>query len=346
MRQVSVAADRIRACLVLGALGDALGAPIEFDSLDAIRRRHGPEGLTEPEPCYGHAVAITDDTQMTLFTAEGLVLAAREGALRDRDALRRHLHRAYLRWLRTQDGLPEPPGPRAEPARWGWLLEEPGLRARRAPGNTCLSALQGGAMGTPDRRLNGSKGCGGVMRVAPVGLVVGLPDVFRAGCDAAAITHGHPSGWLAAGAFALLVAELARGAPLASALAGVEEELRQCPDSGECLEALRRAHDEAEAGPPHAEAVERVGAGWVAEEALAVAVYAVAGEPDPRRALLLSVNHGGDSDSTGALCGNLLGAMHGQNVLEAVPGSWLQGLELREVIESMARDLSAIDSRA
>lgn len=331
--------ERTRACLLLGALGDALGAPVEFASLEAIRARYGAEGVTGPEPAYGRPVAITDDTQMTLFTAEGLVMAARAGVLGVRDARRRHLHRAYLRWLRTQGERSR--HPTFERAREeGWLLDEPGLHARRAPGNTCLAALMAASMGMPEHPRNGSKGCGGVMRVAPVGVAFGVDDVFRAGCDAAAITHGHPSGWLAAGAFALLVREVAAGTPLGEALEEASEELARWPAAEECLTALRRARAEARAGSPSPERVERVGAGWVAEEALAVAVYAALAEPDPRRALLLAVNHGGDADSTGALCGNLLGAMHGAAALDALPPGWLAELELCEGIERVAAELA------
>lgn len=69
------ARDRLVGSILGGAIGDALGAPIEFDSLDRIRRRHGPAGLTDYAPAYGRIGAITDDTQMTLFTADGLLLA-------------------------------------------------------------------------------------------------------------------------------------------------------------------------------------------------------------------------------------------------------------------------------
>ncbi len=65
--------DRYRGCLLGGAVGDALGAGIEFSSLVEIRREYGPAGVTGYVPCYGRSCAITDDTQMTLFTAEGLL---------------------------------------------------------------------------------------------------------------------------------------------------------------------------------------------------------------------------------------------------------------------------------
>jgi len=73
--QVRRSLAHIRGCLLGGAVGDALGAPIEFDDLAKIRSRFGPAGLRDYAPAYGRVDAFTDDTQMTLFTAEGLIRA-------------------------------------------------------------------------------------------------------------------------------------------------------------------------------------------------------------------------------------------------------------------------------
>ncbi|MBK8809431.1 MAG: ADP-ribosylglycohydrolase family protein [Acidobacteria bacterium] len=55
-----------------------------------------------------------------------------------------------------------------------------------------------------------------------------------------------------------------------------------------------------------------LGGGWVGEEALAISIYcSLVSENDLSGALLLAVNHSGDSDSTGAITGNILGALHG-----------------------------------
>ncbi len=160
-------------------IGDALGAAIEFDSLDMIRRRYGPSGLTGYAHTYGRLGAITDDTQMTLFTAEGLLLTD-SSAL---DDLVESIRLSYLAWLLTQDAWASD----AE-VRESWLLEQQFLHSRRAPGNTCLSALRDGGTGTPEDRINWSKGCGGIMRAAPAAAVAG--DWFELGARAAALTHG------------------------------------------------------------------------------------------------------------------------------------------------------------
>ena len=161
--------ERFQGCLLGGAVGDALGAPVEFLRRDAILRLYGPEGVTQYESAYGGWGRITDDSQMTLFTAEGLLRGWVQRQLRGESAYAAAVAHAYLCWLHTQD---EHAICAIQPAtERSWLLQQPQLHSRRAPGTTCLSALK--AM--PElglRARNDSKGCGGVMRAAPVGLFV------------------------------------------------------------------------------------------------------------------------------------------------------------------------------
>jgi len=336
-------AERISGCLLGGAVGDALGSPIEFLSLDQIRRKFGPGGVNGFEDYRRVGILgagqITDDTQMTLFTAEGVLRAYARWRERGICHPPEVIYHAYLRWLHTQ-------GEQSRETTFeggddGWLIQIPALHARRAPGSTCLAALCGGKMGTVEDRINGSKGCGGVMRVAPIGLFAWIDDPFTWGMEAAAITHGHPSGYLAAGCLAQLIHDLVAGDPLLPALDHAIRRLQEKPDHGECLRALQQAirlweTDQGVGATP--ERVERLGEGWVAEEALAMGVYCalVAGE-DFARGIRLAVNHRGDSDSTGSIAGNLLGALLGK---AAIPSDWLSRLELREVIEETAADLT------
>lgn len=329
--------SRIRGSLLAGAVGDALGASIEFHSLTAIQRDFGLEGLRDYAPAYGRdGGAITDDTQMTLFVAEGLVLAARSGALHEPSERLRILHRAHLRWLHTQRVAarhPSSPGAVQE----GWLLAVSALHSPRAPGNTCLSGLRGERMGRTEQPLNTSKGCGGVMRVAPVGLALGVDDPFRLACEVAALTHGHPTGYLAAGFLAQVVRDLVLGDDLRDAVDDALGELRRWPGHEETANAVERALALAAEGlPPGPAAVETLGGGWVAEEALAIALYCALAAPTLEAALLLAVNHGGDSDSTGSITGQLLGAAHGE---ESIPTRWLACLELLGTIEQVAEAL-------
>ena len=91
-------------------------------------------------------------------------------------------------------------------------------------------------------------------------------------------------------------------------------------------------------------ALRALGEGWVAEETLAVALYcALRYEDDFDRALIAAVNHSGDSDSTGAVTGNLVGARLG---LAGIPAKYRERLELREVILELAEDLAAAGGEA
>ncbi len=340
-------ADRITGCLLGGAVGDALGAPIEFLRLSEIRERFGRDGITDYAPAYGRLGAITDDTQMTLFTAEGLLRAACRGALKGICDGPTVFYFAYLRWLKTQGYESKGDGFRFAtedlPAEGGmmpngWLSTVRELQTRRGPGNTCLAALRSETFGRIESPpINDSKGCGGVMRAAPAGLVEGpLARAFELGCQTAVITHGHPTGWLAGGALAAIVHELLEGRTIQDSVAASVELLRGHPRSRECREALNTAVKLAERGAPSAEKLTTLGQGWVAEEALAIGVYAALAAGTFREGVLLAVNHGGDSDSTGSIAGNILGAALGR---KAIPKAWLDRLELRDVIAQVAKDL-------
>jgi ADP-ribosylglycohydrolase/ADP-ribose pyrophosphatase YjhB (NUDIX family) len=328
--------DRYEGCLLGGAVGDALGAPVEFMARAEIERRFGPQGLTDYAPAYGGIGRITDDTQMTLFTAEGLLRAEVRGRMRGLVSHRDVVCYAYLRWLRTQGETT------AHGMEWalehpGWLYPHRGLHARRAPGNTCLAALR-----SAEGVHNDSKGCGGVMRVAPVGLYTAraphasVASSFELACELAGLTHGHPTGQLAAGAFAALVHVIACGGSLDEALDEVFGLLPRYPRHEETLTALQQARHLARAGEAPGRAIPRLGQGWVAEEALAIAVYCALQAHNFEEGVLLAIHHDGDSDSTGAMAGNLLGTMGG---VQAIPERWLARLELRDVITELAQDL-------
>jgi ADP-ribosylglycohydrolase len=102
------------------------------------------------------------------------------------------------------------------------------------------------------------------------------------------------------------------------------------------LHALERAEAFAAMGEGTPDEVEALGGGWIAEEALAIAVFCAEVAPDLESALRLAVTHSGDSDSTGCITGHILGALHG---VEAIPGRWLDQLQLRDVVDTVAHDL-------
>lgn len=329
-------ANFFRGCLIGGAIGDALGAPVEFLKRDEIIKQHGPGGIRDLEIAESGKALVTDDTQLTLFTAEGILRAKTRMQTKGLCQPRMVVYHAYQRWLLTQ-GYPKVPE-----FDWiydGWLLDVQTLYAQRAPGVSCLTALRSEERGTMQEPINTSKGCGGVMRVAPAGLFYRREDAFQMGAEFAALTHGHPSGYLSAGALAYLIDALIEGIDLETAVLKTRLILKNYLGHEECLKKLELAEQLSEMGVYDDEAIALLGEGWVGEEALAISVYcALKYQHDFRKAVQTAVNHDGDSDSTGAITGNILGLFLG---LESIPEDWIEKIELKDELIQMADDLVA-----
>lgn len=332
--------DRFRGSLLAGAVGDALGAGVEFKSRQAIVDAFGEDGVRTYVTAYGRKGAITDDTQMLLFTAEGLLRARVRGSERGFVDHSGVVANAYIRWLRTQ-GITNP----IEVGSQSWLFGHQELHSQRAPGNTCLSALREmKRLGEPAK--NTSKGCGTVMRIAPVGLFVSRlkfaenpPErAFKLGVELSALTHGHPTGSLSGGALALMIYELTQGRSLREACHSALKELAKHASHEETTQALQHALRLADSDTAHVQAVAELGLGWIAEEALAISVYCALVSTSILDGLSLAVSHSGDSDSTGAITGNLMGILLGES---AIPPDLLAELELKDLIAQIAEDLYA-----
>ena len=335
--------DKYRGCLIGGAAGDALGYAVEVLSHAAITDRYGPQGIIEYDLRDGVA-EISDDTQMTLFTATGLLLATTRGMTRGiMGSYPGYINYSYQDWYRTQSER----YPLGGEYHYSWLVNVPELFHRRAPGNTCLSAIENSAYGTIEQPINNSKGCGGVMRVAPIGLYFdgtrhSVEEIDRIGAEAAALTHGHPLGYIPAAALVHIIHLLVyKDCTLKNAiqdmLCSVQRQFARTAHLQDFVDLISRAVSLSQSGIGDLEAIRQLGEGWVAEETLAIAVYcALKYENDFDRALIASVNHSGDSDSTGAVTGNILGAHLG---LKGIPQKYLENLELKEVILEIADDL-------
>lgn len=347
--------DKVRGCIVGGAVGDALGYPVEFLGYLSILSRFGPMGITRYELRDGTAL-FSDDTQMTLFTATGLLAAESELNLLgqgDNGCWTRHVASHYIDWYWTQSLKP---GKR----HCSWLFEVPELHSRRAPGNTCLGSLRNIVSGID--RENNSKGCGGVMRVAPVALCSDLREsmdpgfMYTLGGAVADITHNNPLGFMPAAMLVMLLDKISRcGQTPGHAL--LEKLVLTCVTEigrvklhdepgtyDKYLEAvgtlgklMMLAVDLANGDRPDEECIRELGEGWTGEEALVIAVYCALRHTDSfEDAVVAAVNHSGDSDSTGAICGNIMGLIHGY---DAIPEHFKQHLELLPVLEEVATDL-------
>lgn len=335
--------SKYRGCLLGGAAGDALGYEVEFGSEPQISRRFGESGIQDYVLHAGKAL-ISDDTQMTLFTGNALLLGEQAG-LRDAGGpWRDYIRAAYEDWLMTQEGK--------GPGKSAWLNNVPELNSSRAPGTTCMAYLQSGCAGSLTHPRNRSKGCGSVMRVAPIGLYFDAQNeqerlaVDLIGAESAAITHGHELAYMPAAALVHMIQLLAHDPDVTvrEAFVSARGAVRQLFPKAHHLNELTDLLDQAESLADASEvkdidAIHRLGEGWVAEEALAIAVYcALRHEEDFAAAIAAAVNHKGDSDSTGAVTGNIIGARLG---MEAIPGRFLDNLEARDVIVEIADDLYA-----
>jgi len=175
------------------------------------------------------------------------------------------------------------------------------------------------------------------MRAAPVGLAFRPGDAFKHGAEFAAITHGHPSGYLPAGFLAEIIAGILEGKSHTEAIEKSIMELRKYGGYQETLEKVKLAVELAGKEESVPNAIKKIGEGWVGEEALGISLYCVLKYSDDWvKGTLAAVNHSGDSDSTGSITGAILGTLLGA---EAIPERWVQNVENSERIQKIATDM-------
>lgn len=339
----NIVKEKFLGCILGGAVGDALGYPIEFRPAEEIFIIYGENGIQDYELFHGKAL-ISDDTQMTLFTANGLLEGFTRLCLRGiMGNWEGYVELAYKDWLSTQNSEYKPVTNYCK----SWLLNFEDIYNVRAPGNTCLSSLNQKKCGSVAEPINSSKGCGGIMRVAPAGLY--LPKHIRdirkidmVGAEIAAITHGHPLGYIPAAALTHIITRCVTSREnietiIKEGVQTVHELFRDKNHVDEFVEIVEKAIKLSHENLDDLDAIRMIGQGWVAEETLAIAVYcSIKYQNDFVKAVTVSVNHDGDSDSTGAVTGNIMGAYLG---IGSIPDKYIQPLELREVMEEMVSDL-------
>ena len=359
--------DCIRGSLMAGATGDALGYPVEFMSRNAILARYGDKGITRFKLDSDGKALVSDDTQMTLFTANGMLMGLTRGYMRGIGGdPKNYVGGAYIDWYYTQTVNKKS---ERDDFHYTWLRDLPELAYRRAPGITCLNACES-LLAHRDVE-NNSKGCGGIMRVAPMGL---LDASFKesggsgfyyktvylaeAGAHIARVTHLHPLGYLPAALMTLL---LSRIVPLTPD--EVKESIIDIINDGldvmmnmygndyakykEYLRALTlKAVNLAHSNISDIQAIMQLGEGWTAEEAWVISLYCVIRHVDNmKEAIIAAVNHDGDSDSTGSITGNIMGAIYGYEAIKRerlfcpYGKKFEDTIELHNIILAIADDL-------
>ena len=337
--------NKFRGCLIGGAIGDALGYAVEFKEDCDIFAKYGENGITEYD-LVNNTALISDDTQMTLYTANGLLLGTTRGMMRGiMGTYPSYIALCYKDWLKTQTAEEF----EFEPPECSWLNNVPEMNHRRAPGRTCIFYLKHNNLGTTTEPKNDSKGCGGVMRVAPIGLYFddsrkySLDEIDRIGAEAAALTHGHELGYIPAAMLVHIIYLLShKEFTVLDAVRDAKCAMPRLFPNTVHLSELTSLTDKAiqlaaDKSIDDLDAIRVLGQGWVAEETLAIAIYcSVKYSNDFEKAIITAVNHSGDSDSTGAVTGNILGAYLGIN---AIPEKFLKNLELKDTILEVADDL-------
>lgn len=299
---------KVEGCLTGLILGDALGQPIEFKTMEQIQQEYGVGGRR----CLSNYSFWTDDTEMTFAVIDALVSLRNPGYVHlcSDDVIGRVFARNFIKWL-----------------------DHPGF----APGDTCMRSisilqLDGEIRWSTSSNLNRSKTCGAVMRVAPIGLFFAEAiapeldkgcgpvhdDLFRVCKIQALITHNNPIAWvwsmIAAYAVALVYNEHR------DFMKHINAEFRtlKLPDIGIFL-------DELEVVLGCGGCISDIGEGWDSDEAVVMALYSVIKSgPCVEAALITAANHGGDSDTVACIAGGIAGTLYPDNV----PYPWLQKLQL------------------
>ena len=198
------------------------------------------------------------------------------------------------------------------------------------------------------------------MRVAPIGLYISnfdrdlindkyaMENIDREAAETAAFTHSHSLGYMPAAVLAHIVNRLVYPLKGKRKPMSVKDAVCEARDAarglfaddrhiGELVGLINRAIMLAEGDGKDIDCIHELGEGWVGDEALAIAIFcALRHHDDFSAGIVAAVNHRGDSDSTGAITGNILGAHLGY---AAMDGKWKENLELSDVILEISGDL-------
>jgi ADP-ribosylglycohydrolase len=323
----------IKGCLFGMAIGDGYGYPTEFLTVQEIKTKWVPDGPEEP---IGNPILVTDDTQMAIAVAEALISSSKNNF--SIATLEKHLIANYITWLNDP-------------------------KNNRAPGMTCIRSCERLEKGLPwDKATElSSKGCGANMRVVPVGLLTakGL-DETTIGAIAqfqSVLTHAHPTALAASEITAITVTKIINKVSLTNLVdelleyAEVQKNnyrkayLKDIWDRApfrtaeefmtlgweQVIEVLWKVKKGVQQNDLHTDPCLITGAGWIAEEAFATALYCFLLFPnEPKKALKRAVVTSGDSDSIACLTGAFSGAYCG---IDPFSKDWLDRIEYKDDLE-------------
>lgn len=330
--------ERIQGAIFGMAIGDAFGYPTEFLSVAEIYEKWAPDGPLAPE---GNPILVTDDTQMAIAVAKGL-MNARAFAPQE---ISEELIKTYILWLNDP-------------------------RNNRAPGMTCLSSVGRLEQGKPWKKATAqdSKGCGANMRVVPVGGLVikgnSLEEIAALAQLQSALTHAHPTALTASAITAITISFLLTGTTADELFSKLRTYISTQKETyykewlgdiwnrppfwsetefiqlgwKEISEVLTRVEEGLRIRDTSADPCEVIGEGWIAEESFATALYCFLLFPnDPVKVIRRAAISSGDSDSIACLAGSFAGAYNG---IQSLPPEWVARIEYKKELEEIIEFLS------
>ena len=321
--------SKITGCLIGGAVGGALGYSIKANSPNQTVDKSGKKETASYYSANSSGKAlISYETQMTLFTAEGLLKPEGEKLT--------NVFESYQNWYKTQNISYSGDDFDSELMAYSELYE------KRDPSKTCLSALSTGLMGKVQSPINSSKGCGAVTRVSPIAFLEKTDSVQRdkLAMQAAAITHGHPLGYLSSALLVHILNKCIFGdmKDLSKIIQNSVDEFSKAFSSAPFIDELKNIVAEAIKCSNNTSGdiqnIAKLGEGRSAEEVLAISVYcALRYKNDFSKGIISAVKHTGNITGTGEITGQILGAYLGESKIN---NEWKTNLELFDLIQETA----------
>lgn len=328
--------DRIRGSLVGGAIGDALGYPVEKMTLQEIRNKYGNAGITYYEVSSSGKAVFSNETQMALFTANALLYGDTRLCMRGIGP--RHwdiIFGAHVEWEGLHEGL------LSKNQHNCWIRDIANLK-------------------NVERGYAIDKG----LRLSPIGLWAAAnvargeswtyKDVIKYSYDCC---FRSPYGYFSSVYLPMLLFCLCSKDEEIS-LVGFEQMIQHhcsvipdiIPDElnasgcgmelekSECLELIGKVVGMAANSLTDEDNIKSLGEGRSGDNLLAIALYCVMRHFDSfENAIIAAANHDGYSKVSAAICGSIMGAIYGY---DAIPSKYKDYLELSDVVIALADDLT------
>lgn len=313
--------NQIECFLLASFIGDALGYPIEFYTLEKIQEMYGIVDDYIELPMHNFKKGLfSDDTQMSIATIQGII----KSDISNKENIVENIISEYKEWFFSQTER----------------------KNKRSPGMTCLDSLRYIIDNKIDKpsyslKINNSKGNGALMRVAPICFLnFSLEDLIQIAYDISYITHCHPLGYYTSGFHVGVLKLILEGTELDSSIKymiNLFKNINNTEINNKLIPLIEKAIELSKNSSSDTDNIEKLGQGWVAEETLAIAIYcSLKYQNNLNQGIIASINHSGDSDSTGIVTGNILGLL---NSKEDIPSNWIKKLEKKAYIQNLGKTL-------